>query len=253
MTIDSPKRSHLPALRALWQEAFGDGEEFLNAFAQTAFATDRCRCLVLDDTVAAALYWFDCSYQDQSIAYLYAIATTRSHRGRGLCSSLMEDTHRHLKTLGYAGAVLVPGSKELFSFYEKFGYRVCSHVSEIRCAASASTVAVRQIDTEEYAALRRRLLPQGGILQEHENLKFLQTQATLYAGDGFLLAARRETERLYGVELLGDPLTAPALVGTLGCTAGRFRTPGNEIPFAMYRPLRDGASVSPTYFGLAFD
>lgn len=253
MIIDAPMLSDIPALRALWQEAFGDSDEFLDLFFTTAFDTERSRCVTVDGAVKAALYWFDCSYNGERIAYIYAVATAKAYRGMGLCSALMEDTHRHMSSLGYKGSLLVPGSETLFLFYEKFGYTTCSFVSEFNCSASDAKVGLRQLGTDEYAKLRRTFLPRDGIVQENENLQFLQKQATFYAGDGFLLAARRENETLYGVELLGNTETAPSIVRTLGCTEGRFRVPGTDKPFAMYCALSEKRSSPPTYFGFAFD
>lgn len=253
MTIDKPTLEQLPALRALWQEAFGDSENFLRDFVATAYSADRCRCLTAEGTVATALYWFDCSYEEGPVAYLYAIATAKSYRGRGLCTALMKDTHRHLREQGYCGTLLVPGNRELFAFYEKMGYRISGHVDELNITASADTVEIFQIDAEEYARRRKSLLPRGGVIQERENLRFLQTQATLYAGKDFLLAARRESDSLFGLELLGNTASAPAILQTLNCPKGRFRIPGNGHPFAMFYPLGDRNSTFPTYFGLAFD
>ena len=253
MIIDAPKPVDIPALKALWQEAFGDSLEFLDVFEKTAFSVDRSRCVKLDGSIAAALYWFDCSYSGGRIAYIYAVATAKAYRGRGLCSALMENTHRHLASLGYGSAILVPGSRKLFGFYERIGYRTSCHISEFHCFASDAKAELRQIDVDEYAELRRRYLPKNGIAQENENLNFLQTQAAFYSGEGFLLTARREKDSLYGVELLGDTAAAPDIVRAFGCREGRFRTPGNGRPFAMYLPFGDGNPAPPEYFGLAFD
>lgn len=253
MIIDAPKREQLPALRSLWKEAFGDTDEFLDAFEQTAFRTDHCRCVTLNGETVAALYWFDCSFRERNIAYLYAIATAKTHRGQGICRALMEDTHRHLRENGYRGAILVPDSKQLFDLYEKIGYRICSHVQGFCCSASEYAAKIQQIDVIEYSKLRRTFLPDGGVIQEKENTEFLKTVAGLYAGDGFLLAARREGDTLFAMELLGDPTAAPAIVAAFGCSEGRFRTPGEDIPFAMYHLLGNGADALPSYFGLAFD
>lgn len=253
MIIDAPMLSDIPALRALWQEAFGDSDEFLDLFFTTAFDTERSRCVTVDGAIAAALYWFECLYEGERIAYIYAVATAKEYRGRGFCSALMEDTHRHTASLGYKGSLLVPGSGALFHFYEKLGYTTCGFVSEFNCSASNVKAELRQLDADEYAKLRRFFLPRYGVVQENENLKFLQMQAAFYAGDGFLLAAKREGDTLYGVELLGDAEAAPSVVRAFGCAEGRFRVPGTDKPFAMYRALNDGRSSPPTYFGLAFD
>ncbi|MBQ9767110.1 MAG: GNAT family N-acetyltransferase [Lachnospiraceae bacterium] len=240
MIIDVPKGSQLPALRNLWQEAFGDTEEFLNTFFATAFSADRCRIATENGTVAAMLYWFDCLFEDRPVAYVYAVATAKAFRGQGLCHKLLADTHRHLEARGYAGTVLVPGSESLFRFYKAMGYEAFGGLRELSCDRAETSVSLTEIDKTEYAALRRKLLPKGGILQEKENLDFLETQATFYKGSDFLLAARTEGDTLYGIELLGNKTAAAGIVCALGCKKGQFRTPGTEKdrPFAMYRPIK---------------
>lgn len=254
MIIDAPKKENLPALRTLWQEAFSDTDEYLDTFFTTAFSYERSRVVIADGQPVAALYRFDCSFYNQPVAYVYAVATAKVFRGRGLCHRLMEDTHRHLKSLGYAGTVLVPGTLDLFRFYEHMGYETCSYIKEISCIASDKPVDIKKITADEYATLRRLFLPNGGILQEKENLDFLKTQATFYRGTDFLLAARAEDTRLFGIELLGGNSSTAAIVHTLGCKTGTFRTPGsqNDRPFAMYRPIKKGGPT-PAYFGFAFD
>lgn len=253
MIIDSPTLAQIPALRTLWREAFGDTEEFLDAFQRTAMSADRCRCAVVDGQLAAALYWFDCLHEGRPIAYIYAVATAKAFQGRGICTALMEDTHCQLERLGYEGAILVPGSRELFRFYERLGYRTCSYLRNFVCSAGAEDVQLYRVDKAEYTRLRRQLLPEGGVVQEKENLDFLATQADFYAGPGFLLAACREGDRLIGVELLGNEKAAPGILETLGCAEGTFCTPGDSEPFAMYRPLGGSKLEPPSYFGLAFN
>ena len=256
MIIDVPKKSQILALRRIWQEAFDDTEDFLDDYWRTAFDVNRCQCVETDGEVAAALYWFDCLCMEKHIAYVYAVATAKSYRGRGISHALMEHTHRHLANLGYAGVILVPGSEELFRFYEGMGYRVCSTIHEFSCNAAVNSVeevSLRIVDKTEYAQLRRQMLPDGAVVQENENLDFLQMQAQLYAGSGFLLAARKEAEQLIGVELLGDGTKASKIVQALGCVQGTFRTPGEGKPFAMYHSLTGNTQKTPTYFGLAFD
>ena len=43
-------------LRNLWQQAFGDSDETLDAFFATGFSPDRCHYLTENDTVVSALY-----------------------------------------------------------------------------------------------------------------------------------------------------------------------------------------------------
>lgn len=238
-------------LKKLWQIAFGDSEEAVDAFFSTAYAPERCRYLCRENRVAAALYWLDSWYDGQKFAYIYGVATHPDFRGRGLCRELMALTHADLSRQGYAGAVLMPAKPDLRQMYAGFGYGECSTLSEITCTA-ASAVVVRTIDRQSYAALRREYLPSGGLIQEGENLRYLETYAQYYAGDDFLLTAVHQKNHLFGMELLGNARAASGILAAMGYASGTFRIPGKEIPFAMCLPLREDARM-PSYLGLAFD
>ena len=243
MKADYPTREQTEGLCKLWQEAFGDTDTFLDAFWSTAFSSDRCRCITIDGQVAAALYWFDCSCENKPMTYLYAVATAKKHRGKGLCRALMEDTHELLKSLGYGGSILVPGDAGLFAMYEAMGYAPFGGMDTLLCEA-AEPVALREVTWEEYARLRKDYLPHRGV--EQDGLAFLGTFAKFYAGEDFVFAG---TEEL-GLELLGNTAAGPGILGALQRKTGLFRIPGNT-PFAMYHPLSD--TPAPDYFGLAFD
>ena len=255
MNIDRPMNGDIAGLRFLWYEAFGDSDEFLDIFFMTAFSRDRCMRIRIGEEIAAALYWFDCSVDDRKIAYIYAVATLEKYRGKGLCRELMNAAHRCLAAVGFSGAVLVPSEKSLFGFYGKMGYRVCSHIEKFSCEAEDNTVSVslRRLGGREYAALRSRMLPAGGVIQEGENIEFLLTQTELYCGDGVVFAARREGDRLICPEFLGEKKAASGILRELGCVFGDFRVPSGEDgeEFAMYLPFDGGEA--PSYFGLAFD
>jgi len=253
MTINTPYPLQLPSLRSLWKEAFGDSDAYLDSFFRTAFHPKRCRVATVNGELAAALYWFSCTYLEQPIAYLYAVATAKKYQRQGICHKLMEDTHTHLRTLGYKGTVLVPGNEILFRLYETMGYQPNGTLRTFTCTAGTKSVSITPIDVNTFSELRRRFLPENSILQENENLDFLQTQADFYTGNGFLLTARKEGDTLYGLELLGDVSLASDLVATLHCTRGTFRTPGPDTAFSMTYSLDESTQLQPNYFGFAFD
>lgn len=239
-------------LRELWKLSFDDPESVIGDFFNTAFSPRRCCTLQRGQTTAAVLYWLDVSCREERYAYLYGVATHPEFRNRGLCRELMRKTHALLRQQGYAGAILVPGGEALREMYGKMGYRTVTTLSRVSCRAGDKAVPLRTVSLEEYAALRRRYLPEGGVIQEEENLRYLQTYAQLLAGEDFLLAGYATETDFWGLELLGDPTQAPFILKALGYPAGTFRTPGEELPFAMLHPLREGAPI-PAYFGLAFD
>ena len=253
MIIDSPNKADVPALRALWRQAFGDEDSFLDLFFGIAYAPNRARCLRLEGRITSALYWFDCELDSHRIAYVYAVATDSEYRGRGLCRALMENTHKHLADLGYSSAILVPGSEELFGFYRALGYEMCSSVDLLSVTASSRRAKLTAISADEYASLRPKYLPRGGVIREGESIAFLDSLATLYSGDGFILAVEKRADALRAVELLGDRSRAAEIVAALGCTTGMFTVPGNQKPQTMIHQLDNNTTAAPTYFGFAFD
>ena len=252
MRIDAPSPAHVPHLRSLWQDAFGDSNDFLDLFFTFGFSPECCRCVFQEDTPVAAAYWFDCTLEGRKIAYLYAVATLTSHRGRGLCRMLMEDIRRVLAETGYCAAVLVPQSEGLRQMYRRMGYRDAGSHRAFSCTAAADPVPLRSISPEEFARRRRELLPKGGVIQEGRNLAFLSHLAEFYAGEGFLMAACREGDCLIVPEYLGDPSLCPGILRSLGCETGTFRSPRGNAPFAMALPLQENAPEI-AYFGFAFD
>ena len=252
MTVEYPSAEQIPGLRALWKEAFGDSDVFLNAFFETGFSTSRCRCVTEGGKVAAALYWFGVTCGAQRFAYLYAVATAKSHRGRGLFSALLADTRKLLTEAGFDGILLVPESESLSRMYEKFGFAACTAVDTFPAEAGEAAAAVREIGAAEFARLRRTFLPQGAVIQEEETLAFLATQCHFWTGADFLAVGQIYDGKLVCMEFLGSRAAAPGLLRALNVPAGTFRTPGGERPFAWLLPLH-GDCGRPAYFGLALD
>lgn len=253
MNIKSPQNTDIPALRKLWREAFGDTDEFLDVFFNSVFNVKRAMCVATGNEIVGALYWFNCEHREDCVAYIYAVATAKEYRGRGICHKLMEYTHTYLANLGYKGAVLVPGNRELFAFYGSMGYGLFGFVKEYKCTAGTETVKLTEIDEMEYAQLRREFLPEGGIVQENENIDFLSTYAKFYKGTDFILVGRKEGDFFQGIELLGNEKKSSEIIKTLGCREGMFRTVGECKAFAMYCPLSEEKIETPKYFGLPFD
>lgn len=254
MTFTSPTSAQISALRLLWKEAFGDTDEFLDLFFDVAFSPDRALCAMEGEALAAMLYWFDCTLESKRVAYVYAVATARNFRGRGVGSALMRELHGRLQKSGYAGAILVPSEASLFDFYARFGYTHITELAECEAKAEPTELSLREIDAVEYAERRRALLPRNAIVQEGVCSEFLAAQASFYASDDCILAAHREGKRLICKEILyADDVCPPMgeIVSALGCKSGRFRTVGCGMRFAAYCDL--GEKILPRYFAFAFD
>ncbi len=253
MTIDFPNLTDIPSLKALWKEAFGDTDEFIDAFFRSAFSTERAICAFEEGKVASVLYYFNCELDGKKIAYLYAIATKKEYRGRGFCSLLMKELHERLSLLGYSGAILVPAGKELFAFYERLGYKTTAYIDELEIRASDEKAKIIEISAEEYAKRRREYLPAQSVIQEGECLDFLKLLVRFCAGDGFIFGIALGEKGLFIKEFLGNETVLPAIINTLGNALGNVRISGKSRPFAMYCPFSSDITAVPRYFAFAFD
>lgn len=251
MRSDHPTPAQRPGLEALWAQAFGDPAEFIRDFFETAYDPGRCLCVTEGEKVLAALYWFDCAWEGRPVAYIYAVATAEAARGRGLCRGLMERCLALLRARGYSGALLAPAGEALFRMYEKMGFVCPLTIREFPALAGPTPARVTAIEPAEYAALRREALPEGGVVQEGENLAFLSRFARFYRGEGCFFAASMEETHLFSMEFFGDETQIPGILKALGAETGTFRTPGNDRPFALYAPLTH--APAPQYFALSFE
>ena len=243
MTIElrHPRPGEEAALRALFTEAFGD-EDFTDLFFGRGYS--RSRCLgAYDGELLAALHWFDCTLIGEKAAYVYGIAAFQAQRGRGIGSELIRGALERLQELGYRHILLVPAGESLFGYYERFGFRAVSTIREMEIGAG-EPLPIRRLTVSEYAAARRALLPEGGLLQEGPCLDLLSGYADFYAAGDSVAAVSGQMVW----ELLGDETDAPGLIAALGLPSATVRMPGPGRPFAM---ALGGAGEC--YLGLALD
>lgn len=252
MKIDAPSPAHIPALRALWKEAFSDPDIFLDIFFSAAFSPSRCRCVLENGVPVTVLYWLDHTCAGKKFAYLYAVATKASHRRRGLCRQLMEHTHRELAAQGYAGVLLVPQDEALARYYAAMGYAFSAHHNAFVSCPGPDAVQLHPITPEAYIDARQSYLPAHSADPDAAAMELLSRFTSFYAGADLLFAAQKDGDRLFVPELLGDAGAAPQILAAMGVSSGTFRTPGNGTPFAMCLPLEPGV-ILPAYLPFAFD
>lgn len=216
MIIKHPETENIPALTKLWMQAFGDAEDFIKIFFATGYADNRCMLCLEDDTVVAALYWFDCSWGSKKLAYLYAIATDENHQGKGICTELMKHTHRHLQEQGYAGALLMPAEESLEVFYGKMGYGRITPPA-FSDDSRQKTASWETITPEEYLTLRQQYLPKGGVQHTLPALRYLSHFAKFYRFPGGICCGDPELPMEYLPGYPGDPAMYLSLDGTEQC------------------------------------
>lgn len=131
MEIKLADFSHKQELLKLWQEAFGDDEDFILSFLNGyLFPEYNAPVVFVDGKIVSALYLIEFPlYSNQKVigicAYLFAAATREEYRGCGYMSALMKYAAELYKNRGISAIFLFPqeSAENLFNFYSKFGYK----------------------------------------------------------------------------------------------------------------------------------
>lgn len=112
----------LPAMEALWQEAFGTAERakaIIEKFAGVTHAWVDER----DGQVAAMLLTPPAQIGSHKGVYLCGLATAKNWRGKGLATELLNHVADLLSQVGVEFIALIPEKESLYGFYEARGYQ----------------------------------------------------------------------------------------------------------------------------------
>lgn len=127
MTVRCSKPTDIPALYALWQEAFGDTTETIDLFFDTCFQPENTLVAEMDGKPVAVLYLLENVLQTEngcfSAAYIYAAATAKQYRQRGLMSALLQYAHHTAEEHEWDFLYLVPADENLFRYYGSRGFQ----------------------------------------------------------------------------------------------------------------------------------
>ena len=203
-----------------------DSEEFAQNFTDRYF--DKCcRYIISGGKLVSMLYLLDCSIFDgektYSAKYLYAAATHPDYQHKGLMSNLIKSALAEEKNI-----VTKPATRELFSFYEKFGFKVCSYSTGFNVCVDERF----KVSDKEYIYYRNMLLENTPHITL-EDMDFALAGIELYANDNFCAAFDRQEQKVKEYiskdkeKLLGD------------------------IPFAMWTV--ENPICNRVYFGMAMD
>lgn len=117
---------HIPGLKALWAEVFGDKKEFIDSFFEHVFHREETLCFEEQGMVRAMLYRIPCvikrGNESRKGYYFYALATEKRFRGRGIMGKMLAHAMEEIRREEGAIAFLIPAEDELKKYYEKFGF-----------------------------------------------------------------------------------------------------------------------------------
>ena len=122
----------------IWLESFADDtrgevEDFLNMVCrgtdEQAFVWDE-EGVPVSVTFALPAECVLIGGERISLRYIYAAATARNHRGRGIFPQLLEYVHGYWAEHGVDAMFLRPAGTGLERYYERLGYRPCFCIEE---------------------------------------------------------------------------------------------------------------------------
>lgn len=171
--ITKAVKNMLPQLITLWEECFGDPEEYSSFFFTNNLkgieTFDNLYVYMKDGQPVSMLTVLEAElfYQGQIINfwYIYGVATAKEHRSKGYAGELL---HYVLDVAQENNAVagLVPAQESLFGYYEKFGFKTSfykkvweySLVEVNQREISKQEYQISSISYSEYNVLRNTFL-----------------------------------------------------------------------------------------------
>lgn len=124
--LDNPKQTDVYELRKLWSEVFHDEDWYLDLFFENIFDIKNTLAGKMEDKVSAMLYMvpYKLKYEESvyDIMYLYALATNKAFRKKGIMTGLIKKSEEIAENFGYIGSFLIPAEAGLVSYYENLGF-----------------------------------------------------------------------------------------------------------------------------------
>ena len=264
-----------PQLCALWREAFGDSDAFIDAFMRL-FGVQGCvHALSINGRVVAALYslpyCLQCGEKKLNVAYIYAVATDKNYRGEGIMRSLMSRVHTILRARGYAAALLLPSSPSLAAYYGSMGYEWCAARLKMffeLCDAVPRPLSLQRCNASDGAVfdfIESSLVGRAdNILHPRQALELNRLSCELSGGGLFAVVCQRAIVAAAFLSIVdGEPLVLDIFADTpeaeellLGALCREFSVSSlsllccdnkNGAPFAMALPFEESF---PATFGV---
>lgn len=137
--ISFASKEDVPALMKLWKEAFSE-EAFARMFYDMIFNSGMCEEVKIivdrqenngkesEPEIISMLHYIPCSYENGAVkcngAYLYALATDKRYRCRGIMGEMIEYAKKLAVRQKAVFLYLLPAEDRLYGYYERFGFDV---------------------------------------------------------------------------------------------------------------------------------
>lgn len=124
-------------IKKIWLECFDDGRDYVDMYFEQVYRdedamllTDAANAPVSSLLLQRHAMMFHC--HEVSVSYIAGAATRRSRRGQGFMTQLMRAALEKSAADGDMLCTLIPSSRALYFFYEKYGFSTVFFTKEQR-------------------------------------------------------------------------------------------------------------------------
>ena len=257
----------IPALKALWQEAFEDTQQDIDTFFETLYPTATGFCAEEDGEILSMLFALPQTIvKDEKqcrAAYLYAVATKKAARGRGLCRAVFACAEKELRKRYVEALLLSPASEQLAEFYAKLGFARQTGAKKVLLPCDRAQGQANEIGVQDYAGLRETILwdiphvryDKAQLEYAVSGGKFYSLMAGYNMGCAAVQAGKDGTQA-FVCELLPDDQGISALAEKLGTGKYEVLSALEEAgeTWSMLKWLaKPDADLEPVYMGFALE
>ena len=121
MDFFSPKSYDIDLIFPLWNEAFGDSRRVVETYLAAIKPYSQLFLCADEKVPVSMLFAVKETVSSFEIAYIYAVATAKSHRNQGLAAKLLSFAEETLKNQ-VAACILCPAEPSLAAYYARLGY-----------------------------------------------------------------------------------------------------------------------------------
>ncbi len=259
----------MAALKEVWSASFPGDENFSDWFLGNVYAPENA--LVYEDggCAAAMLHLLPVSLragcEALTAAYVYAVATLPSLRGKGIAAALLGGAEDLAKARGASYLMLVPQSESLFEYYRRQGFETAFFRGHRTIAAGGPAASGLETDgtpgiSELNECFEAALFGRDHVVRSEadwaRSLTYLRALGVRRTGrlEGYAvyepggavreLVARDDASRR-AVEV--------AALDRLDASEAACFTPEGALPYGMARALRPAPEIRCGYAGLMLD
>lgn len=178
---------HIDKLKKLWCSSFDEKRKAVDLFFEKCKDFTSIYSAIINENVVSMLYLVHAELNGKQAHYLCGAATERSYRNQGIMGSLIEYALKDSQSNGDVYSLLFPANADLYSYYERFGYKsLCTAektvLSKSLLLKFSETFNLETDSNNEinYEELQRQTYKNNFLLQNNKFMDFASEYYKLY-------------------------------------------------------------------------